>query len=201
MKIKISEIENKLTYKLKRNFKSVGVDTAQITGLCFLTTDKVWLHIDSMCLGFKTKDHKEIYESMVKTFEKLFQDENLAIVEDVFIGFNKAGCLELARYGSFAIAECIKKDIPYEIIKAVSARAKFKINTRKYGTGKSKLAVADFVKELGLDLKDDNIVDAFVLALCGLCEGIDFSRPIKKKKKRKVAKKTIKKSIKKGKKK
>ena len=186
MKIKITELEKKLPYKLKRNFKSVGIDTAQTTGVVFLTTDKTHLHIDSMCLGFKTQDKKEIYASMVKTFDKLFNEEDLAIIESVFVGFNRAGSVELAKYGAFAIAVCIKKDIRYETISAVSARANFKINTKKYGKGKSKLAVADFVKELGLDLKDNNIVDAFVLGLCGLCEGIDFKKKPKAKKKRKV---------------
>lgn len=182
MKVKIKDIENKLDYKLKRNFKSVGIDTASITGIVFLKANTEYLYIDTLVLGFKTKDKKEVYRTIVKTFERLFQNEDKAIVEDVFIGLNRKGSLELARYGSFAICECIKKDIPYEIISALSARSKFNINAKKYGKGKSKLAVADFVKNLGVDLKDNNLVDAFVLSLIGLCEDIDFKPKIKKKK-------------------
>ena len=190
MKILIEDIENKLDYKFKRNFTSIGIDTAQISGVCFLKTDNEYLYIDSLVLSFKTKYHKEIYETMVKTFDRLFKNEDLAIIEEVFVGFSRAGSVELAKYGAFAIADCIKKNIPYETISAVSARSKFKINSQKYGKGKSKLAVADFVHDLGINLKDNNAVDAFVLALCGLCECMDFNKPIKKIKKKKSVKKS-----------
>jgi hypothetical protein len=191
MKILIKDIEKNLPYKLKQNFACIGIDTAQISGICFLKTDKEYLHIDSLILSFKTKEHKEIYESMVKTFEKLFTNENLAIIEEVFVGFSRAGSVELAKYGAFAISECIKKDIPYETISAVSARGKFKINTQKYGKGKSKLAVGEYVEGLGVKLSDNNAVDAFILALCGLCQGIEFGKKIVKK----VAKKRKKKPL------
>jgi len=184
MKLKIKDIESKLGYVIKKNFKSVGVDTAQTTGVAFLKTDQTYIHIDSIVLGFKTKEKREIYESMIKTFARLFNEEDMAIIEEVFVGFSRAGSVELAKYGAFAISECIKKDIHYETISAVSARAKFKINTRKYGKGKSKLAVADFLTSIGINVTDDNIADAIVLALVGLCEGIDFSKKVKPKKKR-----------------
>src|SRR6185295_16758020 len=101
MKILIADIEKHLDYKLKRKFISVGIDTAQISGIVFLKTDDTYLYMDSLVLSFKTKDHKEIYESMIKTFEKLFEVENLAVIEEVFVGFSRAGSVELAKYGSF----------------------------------------------------------------------------------------------------
>lgn len=174
MKIKIIDLEKHLDYKLKRDFKSVGVDTAQISGICFMKTDKEYLYLDNLVLSFKTKNHKEIYETMVKTFERIFDDEDLAIIEEVFVGFSRAGSVELAKYGSFAISACIRKNIPYETISAVAARSKFKINTRAEGKGKSKTAVAKWVKSLGVELTDNNLVDAFVLGLIGLCEGMSY---------------------------
>jgi hypothetical protein len=66
--------------------------------------------------------------------------------------FSRAGSVELAKFGAFAIAECIKKDMSYDTISAVSARSKFKIYCRKYGKGQSKKCVAEFVKNLGIDL-------------------------------------------------
>ena len=187
MKIPIKQIEKKIDYKIKRNYKSVGIDTAQTSGIVFLKTDIKDLYIEGLVLNFRTKNHKEIYSSMVKTFEKLFQDEEMAIIEDVYVGFSRRGSVELAKYGAFAISECIKKDIPYEIISAVSARAKFKIDTRSEGKGKSKLAVAKWVKSLDIDMKDNNLVDGFVLALLGICTGISFeSKPITKKRKKNV---------------
>jgi hypothetical protein len=185
MKIKILDIEKKLSYKLKRNFKSIGVDTAQTTGIVLLKTDKEYLYIDYNLLSFKTKNEKEIYHSMVKTFEKLFESDYFAIIESVFVGFSRAGSVELAKYGAFAISECIKKDMNYETISAVSARAKFQIDCRKYGKGQSKKCVAEWVKNLGVNLTDNNLVDGFILSLLGLCEGLDFrsKEAIKKDKK------------------
>jgi len=194
MKIKISELEKKITYKIKRNFTSIGVDTAQKSGIVFLKTDKTDLYIDGLVLGFNTKNQKEIYASMVKTFERLFQDEDCAVIEEVFVGFSRAGSVELAKYGAFAISECIKKNITFETISAVSARAKFKIDTRSEGKGKSKIAVGKWVYHLGVDLKDNNLVDGFVLALLGICEDVDFKSKTKKKKRKVRTKSNSKKS-------
>lgn len=193
MKIKIEALENKLDYKLKRNFKSVGIDTAQVSGIVFLKTDNEFMYVEHLVLSFKTKNKKEIYHTMVKTFERLFNDEDLAVIETVFLGLNVMGTIELAKYGSFAISECIRKDILYETISAVSARSKFKINTRIEGKGNSKKAVAKWATTLGVDLSDNNLVDGFVLALLGLCEGMDFAPKTVKKKKKRVVKKSIKK--------
>ena len=190
MKVKITDIEKAVGYKIKRNFKSVGVDTAQISGIAFLKSDDTFIHIDSIVLGFKTKDKKEIYQSMVKTFERLFSDEDLAIVEKVHVGFSRAGSLELAKYGAFAISILIQKGIKYETIGATTARSRLKINAFKYGKGKTKLAVIDFLKSIKIDVTDDNIADAIVLSLVGLCEDMDFTPVTKKKKTTKRKKKS-----------
>lgn len=209
MKIKISDLENNIGYKIKRNFKSIGLDTAQISGIAFLTTDEEYLHVETMVLSFKTTNHKEIYETMVRTFERFFKNENIAIIESVFVGFSRAGSVELARYGSFAIAECIKKDIPYEIISAVSARSKFNIDTKSAGKGRTKEAVKRWTDSVGFNFDDNNIVDAVVLGILGICQDMDFrskvaiqkslSRPtvkrVTKKKVNKVTKKRTRKNV------
>lgn len=185
MKIKISDLEKKVSYKIKRNAKSIGIDTAKITGITILTTDKDYLKMDNFVLSFKTANHKEVYETMVKTFERFFEEEQFAVIEEVFVGFSRAGSVELAKYGAFAISECIKKGMNYETISAISARSKFKINTKKYGKGKSKLAVRDWIESLGVKITDHNIADSFVLSMCGICENIDFKPKKKKATKRK----------------
>ena len=186
MKIKIADLEKRIKYyKIKRNFISFGLDTAQVSGLVTLRTDNDYVHIeDYIVLSFKTKNHKEIYRSMVKTFEKMIdKNTNLAVIESVFVGKNAAGSVELAKYGSFAIAECIKKDINYEIISAVSAKSKLKIDTMRFGAGKAKEAVGWWLKNvLGINLTDNNIQDACVLSILGICDGLDFKPNTVKKK-------------------
>lgn len=207
MKIKISDIESKLDYKIKRNITTIGLDTATTTGICILKTDNEYLHIDSLVLSFKTDDTKEKYNTIVKTFEKMIEDDMYVIIEDVFVGFNKDAALVLARFGGFAVSAAIRRGLNYEIISAKSARAKFKIDIAskefkaKYGagSGKAKFGVKDWIDGLNVDIKDHNIVDAFVLALLGLCEGMDFRSNAAIKKSNTKAKKKMKKSKRKNK--
>lgn len=175
MKIKINELEKSIGYKIKKNFKSIGFDCATTTGIVILESNNEEIDIDYLVLSFKTQNHKEVYNSMIKTFEKLIDNEMYAIIEQVFVGFSRAGSLELARYSSFAIAECVKKGINYDLISAISARSKFKIDTKKFGKGKTKQAVGEWIKEkLNLKFNDNNINDALILALIGICDNINL---------------------------
>ena len=187
MKIPIKIIEEVTGYKVKKNYTSVGLDTAQRTGVAFIKTTDKYVNIDCMFLEFKGMvDTKQIYKTMVNTFSNIFTMQHFAVIEQVFVGFNRAGSVELARYGSFAISECIKKGIPYELISAVSCRAKLGINTRSFGKGKSKEAVAHWLKtQLNIELNDDDASDAICLALCGIFDSFDFKPKPKAKKKRK----------------
>lgn len=191
MKILIASIEKLIPYKIKRNFCSIGFDTATTTGLCILKTDKEFLYLDPIVISFKTENMKERYNSAVKMFEKLVEDNMYVIVEDVYQGPNPKVTLYLARLGGFALSIAVRKGLNYETISASSARAKFKINTKKYGKGKSKQAVADWIKSLGVEITDNNIADGFVLALLGMCENMDFrsAEAIKQEKKVKRARK------------
>lgn len=197
MRLKIADVEKALDVKIKRNFHSVGIDTAQVSGIVFLKSDEQDISLDYIVLSFKTANHKEIYNSMVKTFEKLFEEGQFAVIEEVFVGFSRAGSVELAKYGSFAISACIRKGIPYETISAVSARSKFKIDTRSAGKGNTKVAVGNWIKDnLNISFDDNNINDALVLALLGIIEGMDFRSQVdikKGTKKLKKAKKRAKK--------
>lgn len=184
MKLKISDLENKLGYKIKKNFRCVGVDTAKRTGICFIKTGNTHVHFDWIFTEFNYNNQKEMLKQMHHEFKSLLTKEELAVVEEVYIGFNRMGCLRLAKMGTIFVDQCIEKGIDFEIISAISARGKFSINTRKYGKGKSKLAVADYLKEIEIVVDDADISDAIILGLCGICEGIDFKVKPKKRKKK-----------------
>jgi hypothetical protein len=186
MKLKIVDLEKVLGYKIKKNFKSIGIDTAQISGIVTLTSNEETVDVDYSVLSFKTKNHKEVYHSMVKTFEKIIDDKMYAIIESVFVGFSRAGSVELAKYGAFAISECVRKGIDYDTISAVSARSKFKIDTNKLGKGKTKQSVGLWIKEtLNVSFDDNNINDALILALIGICENMDLLPKTSKKRTKK----------------
>jgi len=177
-KISLEQIQKITGYKTKQNYVSIGLDFATRTGVSYIKTDKKEATIDYMFIEFKGNEVKEKYKLMVKTLENLINSEDLAIIEDVFIGFNRAGSMELAKYHAFAIAECIKKGVNFETITALSCRSRLGIKTTAkagYGKGKSKLAVADYLKNnFDLKLDDEDASDAIILALLGILEGVKF---------------------------
>lgn len=186
-KIKIVNLEKILNIKIKRNYTSIGFDWATRAGISFIKTTDKYATIEYIFIEFKGNKPKEKYGLMVKSLKDLLNSQDIAIIENVFVGFNRSGSMELAKYHAFAISECIRKNINYETISAVSCRAKLGINTKKFGKGKSKLAVSDWLKNnLNIKLDDEDASDAVCLAICGLLEGLDFrsEKDIKKDKKK-----------------
>ncbi len=189
MKIPIAKIEEVTGYKVKKGFMSVGFDWATRAGVSFIKTSDKFATIEFIFIEFKSDESKDKYKLMVKTLEDLINNEDMAVIEDVFIGFNRAGSMELAKYHAFAISECVRKGVDYETLSAMSCRAKLGIKTTLkagYGKGKSKLAVSDWLKNnFDIKLDDDDASDAICLALLGILKGLDFEPKPKPKKKRK----------------
>lgn len=186
MKFKILDLEKKLNKKIKKNLKVIGLDTAKITGVCFITTNSKTLSIDWCKLEFNYNNQKEMLKSMFREFGQLFDNEDLAIIEEVFVGFSRTGSIHLAKMGTLAIAQCLNKKIDFELILAKSARAKFFVLDSKKYKGRTKEAVGEYLETIGIKTNDNDVNDAIILALCGICEGIDFTKkPTKKKKRRK----------------
>lgn len=177
IKLDMGEVEKALGYTVKRNTVSVGFDTATRTGIAQIKTNGKSLTIEWSFLEFESKDKHALYKNMYLAFKDILQAQDIAIIEDTFVGINPAGSLVLTRLGAFAIGLCIEKKIPWHLIRAVSARSILKIDARRLGKGKSKEAVALWLKEkLGLKLDDPDISDAIVLALLGVLEGIKYEK-------------------------
>lgn len=184
MKLKIKDLENKLGKTIKYYTKVVAFDTAYRTGVCFIVTDSKYAKLEWIFLEFNANTQKEKLRQMYYEFGKLLTNEDLAIIEEVFVGLSRKGSLSLAKMGTLVIAQCLNKKIDFETISAVSARSKFfKIDYKKY-KGKSKQAVADYLKSIDIEVDDSDISDSIILGLCGICEEIDF-KPKKKTRKRK----------------
>jgi len=185
MKLKIVDLEKQLGKKIKRNCKSLGIDLATTTGVSLIKTDNKNISFDYSVIKFSSQV-KLRYKQMVDLFKVLIQDNCMVVLEDTFVGLNKKGSIILSRLGGIPLCLSILKEdenVRWEIISAVSARGKFNIKTGKYGKGKSKLAVMDWIKEnLGLDIKEDNKADATILGMCGIIEGLDFRSNVKIKK-------------------
>lgn len=177
IKINIKKLEKITGYKIQKGFTTIGLDIATKTGYAILTSDQKNVILDCGFISFdKSTDHQR-YKQFYMAFKELITTQDLTVIEDTFLGRNPNGMKQLTRFGTLAIATCIDKRVPYEIIGAASARAKLKIDSRKFGKGKSKLAVADYLKtkldiDLGMELND--VSDAIVLAILGLCREMDF---------------------------
>lgn len=178
MKISIEKIEEITGYKVKKNIVSIGFDWATRAGISFIKTTDKYATIEYIFIEFKGNEPKEKYKLMVKTLENLLNNQDIAIIENVFVGFNRKGSLELAKYHAFAISECIRKNVAYETIMAKDCRAKLGIKTTKkagYGRGMAKKAVADYLKNnFGIELNDEDASDAVILGLLGILEGVKF---------------------------
>jgi Holliday junction resolvasome RuvABC endonuclease subunit len=191
MKIKIHELESRLGKKIKRNFSVIGWDTSSKCGVCFGKSNDKEVEFDWTFLEYDTSDHQKMYKQMYDDFGSLLSDENLSIIEQVFVSFNPNVALLLARMGSLIMARCIEKKIPFQFLSAVSARGNLGIKTRldkngnKIPKGHTKEVVANWLKEeLNFEIDQNDIADALVLVLNGLCEDTVYTKKAKKKKKR-----------------
>jgi Holliday junction resolvasome RuvABC endonuclease subunit len=173
LKFKIEEFEKKLGSKIKRNFQSIGVDTATKTGIGIIKVNKRSVIIDWTALQFEKGNTHEIYKQMYWSFKELISaDLNCCVVEDVFLGLNPSVALKLARFGGFVIANAIENQVHFETISAKSARGKLGIKTE---AGKAKQSVAKWLKEkLNIVIDDNDVSDGIVLALLGIIENQDF---------------------------
>jgi len=181
MKIKILDLENKLNKKIKRNTCSLGLDIAERTGCCYITTTKTHATFDWWCLEFDKKEinlvYKEMYAEFKKSISKMKNKQNFVIIEDSFLmrfgKFVQADVFKkLTRFGTLALAVCLETKTPYHFILAKSARAKLKITMI---TGKPKESVANYLKEtFDMELNDTDASDAIVLGILGLIEDLDF---------------------------
>lgn len=177
LKINIKNLEKVTGYKIHKGFTVIGLDIATTTGYAILTSDSKNVILDVGFISFDKSTDNQRYKQFYLSFKELINNQDMVVIEDTFLGRNPNGMKILSRFGALALANAIEKKVPYEIIGAASARSKLHIDSRKFGKGKSKLAVADYLKtklgiDLGMELND--VSDAIVLSILGLCRNMDF---------------------------
>jgi len=204
MKIKITDLEQQLNEKIKRNTQSIGLDIAERTGICIITTDETHVDLDWQFIEFDKTSIESVYENMFKEFSKIIIKEkdkdNMVVIEDTFLQrfgkFVQADVFKkLTRFGTIALVCSFLNEMPYEFILAKSARSKLKI---KMIAGEPKKSVSSYLyNQLDIEVDDNDIADAIVLAILGLIDGLDFRSnatilKIKKAEKKKAEKLVIK---------
>ncbi len=176
MRLKIKYIEKKLGIKLRKNAVSLGLDTATKTGYCIARTNKVDIHFD---IGYINLDMKEIkdkdlrnalrYEELYKRFKGLIKSEYIVVVENVYYKRNPQTLILLSRIGAIAWTIAKTKGCKIIIWKTASQARKMLGINQRCPKGKSKETITKRMNQkLKTNIKNDDIIDAIVLAIGGL---------------------------------
>jgi len=189
MNIKIKDIEKKLGFKLKRNTLSLGVDTASTTGLALLETDNLRLRIETSTFKLPTvKKTDELSDKFVEKLEFMlrsirdFKKNNLKkkasntvlVLENSFMGINVVTFGLLRMLAGIVFSELFDNFEQIKIIFPMTARKEVGFKSQlKRGVKREekKKEIINFINAIfDTQIKDDNQVDALILALNGLKE-------------------------------
>jgi len=189
MNIKIKDLEKKLGFKLKRNTLSLGVDTASTTGLAILETDSLRLRIETSTFKLPTvKKTDELSDKFVEKLEFMlrsirdFKKNNLKkkasntvlVLENSFMGINVVTFGLLRMLAGIVFSELFDNFEQIKIIFPMTARKEVGFKSQlKRGAKREekKKEIINFINAIfDTQIKDDNQVDALILALNGLKE-------------------------------
>jgi Holliday junction resolvasome RuvABC endonuclease subunit len=170
----INKLENVLCCKIARDKTVLGLDTASRSGYCIaevkgnkLVLSNGFIDIDVSKIKDKTVKNALRYNAVYETLTNLVEKTHVLVIEDVFFSRNVYTAILLARIGAIAYTVGRQHDIRDIRWKtAVSARKLLglKCNVKK------ELVHKQFCELTGSNITDIDIVDAVILAICGLIE-------------------------------
>jgi Holliday junction resolvasome RuvABC endonuclease subunit len=171
----LNKIEKRFEIALKRNATVLGIDTASKTGYCIAKTDEKklilevgFINVDVSKIDDKYARNEMRYNVICEAFTSLIASKfETVVIEDVYYSCNPLTLILLARIGAIAYTICKTKNIKEIIWKsAVSARKLLKLPCNK----KKVIVQKEFSKKLGILLKNEDEIDAIILALVGLLQ-------------------------------
>jgi Holliday junction resolvasome RuvABC endonuclease subunit len=167
IKLSLKTLEKRIG-KIKKNVQILGVDTASRTGWCLIKTDSKDVTFDFGVFHIDSKDVTFKFNKIIETFDNIIKPEYKVILEDTFLGMkfmNPYMFKYLSKLGGLLYAVCkYKKVEDVSFLMACSARKTVGIK----GNCK-KAEVHKFVNRiLGVNIEDEDVSDAVVLALNGV---------------------------------
>ena len=170
--VKIKDIEQRLGIYLKRNYISLGCDSASKAGWCLIETDNENLNLECGSLKINSPDAMFKYQEIFKFFFNLIEtrlkgkDNTIVVIEDTFFGQSVTTLKMLVRLGMTVFISSMLNEVKSMWIMPSSSRKAlgFKGNLRKEEAQKQ------FLKKLKIKQipKDNDIVDSVILSLNGL---------------------------------
>ena len=190
MNYKIKDIEKRLGFKLRINTYVVGVDTASITWLAILETDKKNLKVKTSIFKLPVvKKTDELSDKFVEKLEFMLRsirdfkknefgqkkaNKTVLVLENSFLSFNPVTFGLLRMLAGIIFAELFDNFEEIKIIFPLSARKGigFKSQLKKGSKREEKKKeLVDFINNIfGTQETSDDITDAIILALNGLKE-------------------------------
>ena len=173
--LKIKVLENQFGIKIKKNCIVLGLDTASRTGICLAKSDNENVNFDVSFVSVNVKKIKDKdlrnqlrYEEFYKRFKNIIKSNQVVVIENVYYGGNAQTLILLSRIGAIAWVVAKDKGCSNIIWKtATQARKALGLPCNK----KKHVVMEEVNKRLQFNVfKDDDIIDAIILALNGLIE-------------------------------
>lgn len=166
IKIKNKQLEKIFNRKIIKNVNVLGFDTATRTGWAKIHSDGEYTYLEYGFFKVKTKEGYARFTEFVEEFSKLItKDIDKLVLEDTFYNRNPNVFKLLTRFGmiGYMVGHSQGVLIKYFISAKQARKYLGFVNTNKEATQ------ADFHKRLKrIKIQDNDIIDAIVLALCGL---------------------------------
>jgi Holliday junction resolvasome RuvABC endonuclease subunit len=162
-------VEKNLGKKLQDKIISIGVDTASRAGICSAYVDKTTLHLDIQFIDIASTDLYFKYNQLIKSFRSLLSVSNpenyKLVIEDTYFGKNVNVLKMISRMGMIVYMcghDAGIQDITFIYPTTSRKNLGIKGNMKKSDVHK------ELSKRLELELDDEDMADAIVLALNGL---------------------------------
>ena len=171
-KMKIAQLEAILGTTIKKNSKIVGIDIATKTGYCIATTTEKTVTFDFSFANFSSNDEQERHGEIARFFGKMIDDKCEVIIEKAHYQRNMNTMHVLSVFNGILIGVSEMKNAKDWYLKGSShIRSVVGINMKKAEKGKAKQHVRQWlIDNLDLDVDNDNIADAVVIAIYGLLD-------------------------------
>jgi len=169
--IKIEKLEKELGKKIRRRVIVLGLDTASTTGYAIIKVNDKYIYImETGLIKAKEKTARLRYNKIIDILSNLIKNNYEVVIEDTFYNarFGNAWMFKMiSRIGAFAYTIAyLKRCKKIKFLLASKARK----NLGLKGNARKKELIKQINKLLGTDFKDDNVVDAMILALNGVLE-------------------------------
>jgi|WetSurSiteA1Bulk_404760.scaffolds.fasta_scaffold00683_13 Holliday junction resolvasome RuvABC endonuclease subunit len=165
----IKDLEKLLGLNIKHNAVVMGFDTASRTGWCRIETDEDICSIDYGVVDIESKDMYYKFNRFIEVVGDLvFKQPDIVVIEETFLKLNARVFQFLSRLGGILYAVCyLNKVSNIYFLSAIAARAKLNLPSK----AKKEEVHKEFLKRFKkIKIKDIDVIDAIILALCGISE-------------------------------